>query len=138
MDIERLFNQKQRFSTPIVFSVASIVEGTLKLVFKTTVECVRLTTFGKHGFQQIQVRRRLGLFCLRRLFVCTCVMRCSATQWCSACMLLCPAGVNVRSTEFSVCTFYCHCGRVCDRLMRRCFKVRCPVSWRAPRVWRSC
>jgi hypothetical protein len=56
LDIERLFNQKQRFSTPIVFAVASIVEGVLKLVFKTNVECVRLITFGRHGFQQIQVR----------------------------------------------------------------------------------
>jgi hypothetical protein len=66
MDIERLFNQKQRFSTPIVFSVASITEGILKLVFKTMVECVRLTTFGKHGFQQVQVGcralRGLGIY----------------------------------------------------------------------------
>lgn len=56
LDIERLFNQKQRFSTPVVFSMASVTEGILKLVFKTAVECVRVTTFGKYGYQQIQVR----------------------------------------------------------------------------------
>jgi hypothetical protein len=65
LDIERLFNQKQRFSTPIVFAVASITEGVLKLVFKTTVECVRLVTFGKHGFQQMQVRGPLFVCCVR-------------------------------------------------------------------------
>ena len=57
MDIERLFNQKQRFASTVVFTAGSVVEGVLKLVFKTLVECVRLGTFGKYGLQQVQVRR---------------------------------------------------------------------------------
>jgi hypothetical protein len=55
LDIDRLFNQKQRFTTAITFSAASVTEGILKLVFKTFIECVRLTTFGRFGFQQMQV-----------------------------------------------------------------------------------
>lgn len=56
LDIERLFNQKQKIVDSVSFSSTSIVEGVAKVVFKTLVECIRLNTFGKNGFQQMQVR----------------------------------------------------------------------------------
>ncbi len=63
LDIERLFNQKQRIVGSVTFTVSSLVEGVLKVVFKTLVECIRVQTFGKHGFQQMQVC--LSLLCKR-------------------------------------------------------------------------
>lgn len=56
LDIERLFNQKQKIVDAVSFNVTSLVEGVLKGTFKTLVECIRVATFGKHGFQQMQAR----------------------------------------------------------------------------------
>lgn len=55
LDIERLFNQKQRIMASVSFTSASLVEGVVKGTLKTLVECIRMNTFGKHGFQQMQV-----------------------------------------------------------------------------------
>jgi hypothetical protein len=54
--IERLFQKKVQIFGEVLFQRESVVNGILKICFKTFFECVRLRTFSRSGFQQIQVR----------------------------------------------------------------------------------
>ena len=62
MDLQRMFARKISFSTGAFggasggkASVASMLTHVTKLTLKTLVEEVRLSTFSRHGFQQLQV-----------------------------------------------------------------------------------
>jgi len=54
-DIEMLFQQKVQIFGAVDFYKLSILTGIVKICLKTLVECIRLQTFSKNGFQQIQV-----------------------------------------------------------------------------------
>jgi hypothetical protein len=55
MDIERIFAKKVQIFGDVEFTRDSIVTGIFKISFKTFFECIRLSTFGRNGYQQIQV-----------------------------------------------------------------------------------
>merc|ERR1712203_1021810 len=54
-NIQKMFNEKIEVFSPVEFSKVSILTGVVKIALKTLLECVRLRTFSKYGFQQIQV-----------------------------------------------------------------------------------
>ncbi|XP_027203843.2 vacuolar protein sorting 51 [Dermatophagoides pteronyssinus] len=54
-NIQKLFNDKIEIFGSVEFSKLSIVTGIIKIGLKTLIECVRLCTFSRYGFQQIQV-----------------------------------------------------------------------------------
>ena len=56
LDIERIFAKKVVIFGNVDFSRDSIVTGVFKISLKTCFECIRLCTFGKNGYQQLQVR----------------------------------------------------------------------------------
>ena len=53
--VERLFQKKVQIFGEIGFQRESVINGVLKICFKTFYECVRLQIFSRSGFQQIQV-----------------------------------------------------------------------------------
>jgi len=50
-----LFDKKVDVFGPLDFSANSVLAGIVKIGLKTMLECVRLRTFGRNGYQQIQV-----------------------------------------------------------------------------------
>lgn len=54
-NLHKLFSDKIEIFTAIEFTKTSILTGIIKISLKTLLECVRLRTFNKYGFQQIQV-----------------------------------------------------------------------------------
>ena len=59
-NIQKLFSERVDIFGPVEFSRTSVITGIVKIALKTLMECVRLKTFGKYGFQQLQVGRRLN------------------------------------------------------------------------------
>jgi hypothetical protein len=57
-----MFNEKIEIFSPVDFSRISILTGIVKIALKTLLECVRLRTFSRFGFQQMQVPI-LTIFC---------------------------------------------------------------------------
>eukprot|EP00095_Tigriopus_kingsejongensis_P000391 snap_masked-scaffold19_size710362-processed-gene-0.6 protein:Tk00391 transcript:snap_masked-scaffold19_size710362-processed-gene-0.6-mRNA-1 annotation:"vacuolar protein sorting-associated protein 51 homolog" len=54
-NIQKMFNERIEIFAPVEFSKVSILTGIVKIALKTLLECVRLRTFSRFGFQQIQV-----------------------------------------------------------------------------------
>ena len=54
-NIIKMFNEKIEIFAPVEFSKVSILTGIVKIALKTLLECIRLRTFSRFGFQQIQV-----------------------------------------------------------------------------------
>merc|ERR1712223_599230 len=54
-NIQKMFNEKIEVFSPVEFSKVSILTGVVKIALKTLLECVRLRTFSRYGFQQMQV-----------------------------------------------------------------------------------
>jgi hypothetical protein len=54
-NIQKMFNEKIVIFSKVEFSRVSILTGVVKIALKTLLECVRLRTFSRFGFQQIQV-----------------------------------------------------------------------------------
>ncbi|KAI2801931.1 Vacuolar protein sorting-associated protein 51 [Blomia tropicalis] len=54
-NIHKLFNDKIEIFGKVEFSKLSIVTGVVKIGLKTLIECIRLCTFSRYGFQQMQV-----------------------------------------------------------------------------------
>ncbi|KAH7639298.1 vacuolar protein sorting 51 [Dermatophagoides farinae] len=54
-NIQKLFNDKIEIFGKVEFSKLSVATGIIKIGLKTLIECVRLCTFSRYGFQQIQV-----------------------------------------------------------------------------------
>jgi len=54
-NIQKMFNEKIEIFSPVDFSRVSILTGVVKISLKTLLECVRLRTFSRFGFQQMQV-----------------------------------------------------------------------------------
>ena len=65
-NIQKMFNEKIEIFSPVEFSRISILTGIVKIALKTLLECVRLRTFSRFGFQQMQVDTNyLNLFLWR-------------------------------------------------------------------------
>ena len=61
-----MFNEKIEIFSRVEFSRISILTGIVKIALKTLLECVRLRTFSRFGFQQMQVDTHyLSLFLWR-------------------------------------------------------------------------
>ncbi|KPM08825.1 Exocyst complex component Sec5-like protein [Sarcoptes scabiei] len=54
-NIQKIFNDKIEIFGSVEFSKLSVATGIIKISLKTLIECVRLCTFSRYGFQQIQV-----------------------------------------------------------------------------------
>ena len=54
-NIQKMFNERIEVFSPVDFSRVSILTGVVKISLKTLLECVRLRTFSRFGFQQMQV-----------------------------------------------------------------------------------
>ena len=54
-NIQKMFNEKIEIFSPVESSKVSILTGIVKIALKTLLECVRLKTFSRFGFQQMQV-----------------------------------------------------------------------------------
>jgi len=54
-NIQKMFNEKIEIFSRVEFSRISILTGVVKISLKTLLECVRLRTFSRFGFQQMQV-----------------------------------------------------------------------------------
>ncbi|XP_040575275.1 vacuolar protein sorting-associated protein 51 homolog [Lepeophtheirus salmonis] len=54
-NIQKMFSEKVEIYSPVEFSKISILSGIVKIALKTLLECVRLRTFSRFGFQQLQV-----------------------------------------------------------------------------------
>lgn len=54
-NIQKMFNERIEIFSAVEFSKVSILTGVVKIALKTLLECVRLRTFSRYGFQQIQV-----------------------------------------------------------------------------------
>jgi hypothetical protein len=54
-NIQRMFVERIDVFGPVEFSRVAIVTGVVKIALKTLQECVRLRTFSRFGFQQVQV-----------------------------------------------------------------------------------
>ena len=54
-NIQKMFNEKIEIFSPVEASKVSILTGVVKIALKTLLECVRLKTFSRFGFQQMQV-----------------------------------------------------------------------------------
>jgi len=50
-----LFDKKVNIFAPVDFNANSVIIGIINIGLKTMYECVRLRTFGRNGYQQIQV-----------------------------------------------------------------------------------
>eukprot|EP00742_Colponemidia_sp_Colp-10_P006532 GILJ01007001.1.p1 GENE.GILJ01007001.1~~GILJ01007001.1.p1 ORF type:complete len:822 (-),score=154.49 GILJ01007001.1:94-2208(-) len=55
MNMDRLFAHKLQTFGPVAFSRGAVVAGIVKIMLKTFYECVRLRTFDRNGYQQMQV-----------------------------------------------------------------------------------
>ncbi len=53
--IRILFDEKIEIFSPVEFFRVSILTGVIKIALKTLLECVRLQTFSRFGFQQMQL-----------------------------------------------------------------------------------
>lgn len=54
-NIQKMFNEKIEIFSPVECSKISVLTGVVKIALKTLLECVRLRTFSRFGFQQMQV-----------------------------------------------------------------------------------
>ena len=56
-DVEKLFSKKLTtfLVKPPNFNQPAIISGVIQIALKTSLECIRLRTFGTNGFNQIQV-----------------------------------------------------------------------------------
>ena len=54
-NIQKMFSEKIEVFSPVEASKVSILTGIIKMALKTLLECVRMKTFSKFGFQQMQV-----------------------------------------------------------------------------------
>lgn len=54
-NIQKMFNEKIEIFSPVEASKVSILTGIVKIALKTLLECTRLKTFSRFGFQQMQV-----------------------------------------------------------------------------------
>ena len=54
-NIQKMFSEKIEIFSPVEASKVSILTGIIKIALKTFMECVRLKTFSRFGFQQMQV-----------------------------------------------------------------------------------
>ena len=50
-----MFSEKIEVFSPVEASKVSILTGVIKIALKTLLECVRMKTFSRFGFQQMQV-----------------------------------------------------------------------------------
>ena len=50
-----MFSEKIEIFSPVEASKVSILTGIVKIALKTLLECVRVKTFSRFGFQQMQV-----------------------------------------------------------------------------------
>ena len=50
-----MFSEKIEVFSPVEASKVSILTGVVKMALKTLMECVRMKTFSRFGFQQMQV-----------------------------------------------------------------------------------
>ncbi len=57
-NIQRMFSDRVEIFSPVEASRASCLTGVVKIALKSLLECVRLRTFGRFGFQQVQVDAR--------------------------------------------------------------------------------
>jgi len=64
--ISTLFDKDTKQGEEISFQQKSIVEGVIRIFLQSFYECVRMKTFGKFGFQQIQVETHFMRKTLRR------------------------------------------------------------------------
>ena len=55
LDIDRIFAKKVQLFANLDFSREAIVGSVFKLALKTFLECLRLCTLGRNGYQQVQV-----------------------------------------------------------------------------------
>ena len=55
LDIDRIFAKKVQLFANLDFTREAIVGSVFKLALKTFLECLRLCTLGRNGYQQIQV-----------------------------------------------------------------------------------
>ena len=54
-NIQKMFSEKIEVFSPVEASKVSILTGIVKIALKTLLECVRMKTFSRFGFQQMQV-----------------------------------------------------------------------------------
>lgn len=54
-NIKKLFSERIEIFGPVTFERRTIMFGIVKILLKTMIECVRLTTFNKNGVQQLQI-----------------------------------------------------------------------------------
>lgn len=54
-NIQKLFSERIEIFSDCDFNKLSVTTGIIKIAFKTFIECVRLCSFSKFGFQQIQI-----------------------------------------------------------------------------------
>lgn len=54
-NIQKLFSERIEIFSDCDFNKLSITTGIIKIVLKTLIECIRLCSFSKFGFQQIQI-----------------------------------------------------------------------------------
>ena len=54
-NIQKMFSEKIEVFSPVEPSKVSVLTGIVKMALKTLLECVRLKTFSRFGFQQMQV-----------------------------------------------------------------------------------
>uniref|UniRef100_A0A7S3LP82 Vacuolar protein sorting-associated protein 51 homolog n=1 Tax=Aplanochytrium stocchinoi TaxID=215587 RepID=A0A7S3LP82_9STRA len=55
MDIERIFEKRIETFRQITFDTETIVQAILRIILKNMIECIRVLTLSRYGFQQIQV-----------------------------------------------------------------------------------
>ena len=54
-NIQKLFSERIEIFTDCDFNKLSVTSGIIKIVLKTFIECIRLCSFSRFGFQQIQI-----------------------------------------------------------------------------------
>lgn len=54
-NIQKLFSERIEIFSDCDFNTLSVTTGVIKIVLKTFIECVRLCSFSKFGFQQVQI-----------------------------------------------------------------------------------
>lgn len=54
-NIQKLFSERIEIFADCDFNKLSVTTGIIKIVLKTFIECVRLCSFSRYGFQQIQI-----------------------------------------------------------------------------------
>ena len=55
LELDRRFAKRLRLHQNVTFSTDSVVAYTLRIMYKTMYECIRLRTFGRAGYAQLQV-----------------------------------------------------------------------------------